>query len=38
MLAEPIGFDGDVAFHGLGDLVQHRTHIEMQRGALVVGQ
>jgi len=29
VLAEPIRLDGDVALQRLGNLVQHRAHVEM---------
>jgi hypothetical protein len=38
MLAEPVGFDGDVALQRLGDLVQHRLHVHVQGRAIVMGQ
>jgi hypothetical protein len=38
VIAEPVRLDGDVALQRLGDLVQHRAHVQVQGGAFVVGQ
>ena len=38
MLAEPVRLQGHLAFQRLRDFVQHRLHVQMQRGAFVVRQ
>ncbi len=38
VLTQPIGLDRDIALQRLGDLVQHRAHVEVQRRSLVVDQ